>query len=162
MSKKNKKAKNNNISSGEIVKNKKALFNYKLIEKYEAGIVLLGTEVKSLRERSVNVADSYASFKKGELFIVNMHISPYHFGNRNNHEPLRERKLLMKKREIKRLLGKVKEQGLTLIPISLYFSKGKVKVELALAKGKKLHDKRETLKRKTLDREMERYKKIYN
>lgn len=162
MSKKNKKAKNNNISSGEIVKNKKALFNYELIEKYEAGIVLLGTEVKSLRERSVNVADSYASFKKGELFIVNMHISPYHFGNRNNHEPLRERKLLMKKREIKRLLGKVKEQGLTLIPISLYFSKGKVKVELALAKGKKLHDKRETLKRKTLDIEMERYKKIYN
>ena len=157
MSKKNKKAKNNNILSGDIAKNKKALFNYELLEKYEAGIVLLGTEVKSLRERAVNMSDSYASFKKGELFIVNMHISPYHFGNRNNHEPLRERKLLMKKREIKRLFGKVKEQGLTLIPISLYFSKGKVKVELALAKGKKLHDKRETLKRKTLDREMERY-----
>ncbi|WP_432632675.1 SsrA-binding protein SmpB [Brachyspira sp.] len=161
MSKKNKKEKNNNISSGEIVKNKKALFNYELLEKYEAGIVLLGTEVKALRERAVNMSDSYASFKKGELFIVNMHISPYNFGNRNNHEPLRERKLLMKKREIKRLLGKVKEQGLTLIPISLYFSKGKVKVELALAKGKKLHDKRETLKRKTLDREMERYIKKY-
>ena len=157
MSKKNKKAKNNNISSGDIAKNKKALFNYELLEKYEAGIVLLGTEVKSLRERAVNMSDSYASFKKGELFIVNMHISPYNFGNRNNHEPLRERKLLMKKREIKRLFGKVKEQGLTFIPISLYFSKGKVKVELALAKGKKLHDKRETLKRKTLDREMERY-----
>ena len=157
MSKKNKKAKNNNISSGDIAKNKKALFNYELLEKYEAGIVLLGTEVKSLREQAVNMSDSYASFKKGELFIINMHISPYHFGNRNNHEPLRERKLLMKKREIKRLFGKVKEQGLTLIPISLYFSKGKVKVELALAKGKKLHDKRETLKRKTLDREMERY-----
>ena len=156
MSKKNKKA-NNNISSGDIVKNKKALFNYELLEKYEAGIVLLGTEVKSLRERAVNMSDSYASFKKGELFIVNLHISPYHFGTRNNHESLRERKLLMKKREIKRLFGKVKEQGLTLIPISLYFSKGKVKVELALAKGKKLHDKRETLKRKTLDREMERY-----
>ena len=161
MSKKNKKEKNNNISSGEIVKNKKALFNYELLEKYEAGIVLLGTEVKSLRERAVNMSDSYASFKKGELFIVNMHISPYHFGNRNNHEPLRERKLLMKKREIKRLFGKVKEQGLTLIPISLYFSKGKVKVELALAKGKKLYDKRETLKRKTLYREMERYIKKY-
>ena len=161
MSKKNKKEKNNNISSGEIVKNKKALFNYELLEKYGAGIVLLGTEVKSLRERAVNMSDSYASFKKGELFIVNMHISPYHFGNRNNHEPLRERKLLMKKREIKRLFGKVKEQGLTLIPISLYFSKGKVKVELALAKGKKLYDKRETLKRKTLYREMERYIKKY-
>lgn len=156
MSKKNKKEKNN-ISSGEIVKNKKALFNYEIIEKYESGIVLLGTEVKSLRERAVNMSDSYASFKKGELFIVNMHISQYHFGNRNNHEPLRKRKLLMKKRELKRLFGKVKEQGLTLIPISLYFSKGKVKVEIALAKGKKLHDKRETLKRKTLDREMERY-----
>ena len=160
MSKKNKKEKNN-ISSGEIIKNKKALFNYELLEKYEAGIVLLGTEVKSLRERAVNMSDSYASFKNGELFIVNMHISPYDFGNRNNHEPLRERKLLMKKREIKRLFGKVKEQGLTLIPISLYFSKGKIKVELALAKGKKLHDKRETLKRKTLDREMERYIKKY-
>lgn len=156
MSKKNKKEKNN-ISSGEIVKNKKALFNYEIIEKYESGIVLLGTEVKSLRERAVNMSDSYASFKKGELFIVNMHISQYHFGNINNHEPLRERKLLMKKIELKRLFGKVKEQGLTLIPISLYFSKGKVKVEIALAKGKKLHDKRETLKRKTLDREMERY-----
>ena len=157
MAKKDKKS-NNSISSGEIVRNKKALFNYELIEKFEAGIVLLGTEVKSLRERSVNMADSYASFnKKGELFIVNMHISPYHFGNRNNHEPLRERKLLMKKRELKRLNGKIKEQGLTLIPIKLYFSRGKDKVELALAKGKKLHDKRETLKRKTLDREMERY-----
>lgn len=156
MSKKNKK-KNGGNSGGEIAKNKKALFNYELIEKYEAGIVLFGTEVKSLRERSVNMGDSYASFKKGELFIINMHISPYHFGNRNNHEPLRERKLLMKKREIKRLFGKVKEQGLTLIPISLYFSKGKVKVEIALAKGKKLHDKRETLKQKTLDREMARY-----
>ena len=160
MSKKNKKE-NNNISSGEIVKNKKALFNYELLEKYEAGIVLLGTEVKALRERAVNMSDSYASFKNGELFIVNMHISPYDFGNRNNHEPLRKRKLLIKKREIKRLFGKVKEQGLTLIPISLYFSKGKIKVELALAKGKKLHDKRETLKRKTLDREMERYIKKY-
>ena len=157
-SKKDKKSGSNTISSGEIVKNKKALFNYELVEKFEAGIVLLGTEVKSLRERSVNMSDSYASFKKnGELFIVNMHISPYHFGNRNNHEPLRERKLLMKKRELRRLQGNIKEQGLTLIPVKLYFARGKVKVELALAKGKKLHDKRETLKRKTLDREMERY-----
>ena len=160
-SKKDKKSGSNTISSGEIVKNKKALFNYELVEKFEAGIVLLGTEVKSLRERSVNMSDSYASFKKnGELFIVNMHISPYHFGNRNNHEPLRERKLLMKKRELKRLQGKIKEQGLTLIPVKLYSARGKVKVELALAKGTKLHDKRETLKRKTLDREMERYIKI--
>lgn len=158
MAKKDKKDKKNNaVSSGEIARNKKALFNYEVIEKFEAGIVLLGTEVKSLRDRGVNMFDSYVSFKKGELFIVNMHISPYHFGNRNNHDPLRERKLLIKKREIKRLYGKIKEQGLTLIPISLYFSRGKVKVELALAKGKKLHDKRETLKKKALDREMERY-----
>ena len=100
MAKKDKKdKKNNSVSSGEIARNKKALFNYEVIEKFEAGIVLLGTEVKSLRDRGVNMSDSYASFKKGELFIVNMHISPYHFGNRNNHEPLRERKLLMKKRE---------------------------------------------------------------
>ena len=93
MAKKDKKdKKNNSVSSGEIARNKKALFNYEVIEKFEAGIVLLGTEVKSLRDRGVNMSDSYASFKKGELFIVNMHISPYHFGNRNNHEPLRERK----------------------------------------------------------------------
>ena len=155
-SKKNKKS-NNNISSLEIVKNKNALFNYEIVERFEAGIVLFGTEVKSLRERAVNMTDSYASFRKGELFIINMHISMYHFGNINNHDPLRERKLLMKKRELKRLYGKVKEQGLTLIPIKLYFSNGKIKVELSLAKGKKLYDKRETLKRKTLDREMERY-----
>lgn len=144
-------------SSGEIIKNKKALFNYEIIETFESGIVLVGTEVKSLREKSVNISDSYATFKNGELFIVNLHISTYNFGNRNNHDPLRARKLLMKKRELKRLYGKIREQGLTLIPVKLYFSRGKVKLELALAKGKKLHDKRETLKKKALDREMERY-----
>lgn len=144
-------------SSGKIIKNKKALFNYEIIETFESGIVLVGTEVKSLREKSVNISDSYATFKNGELFIVNLHISTYNFGNRNNHDPLRARKLLMKKRELKRLYGKIREQGLTLIPVKLYFSRGKVKLELALAKGKKLHDKRETLKKKALDREMERY-----
>ena len=153
-----KKKKSEFIAQGVVAQNRRANFDYLIEETYTAGLELTGTEVKSLRERSVNMSDSYASFnKKDELFIVNMHISPYHFGNRNNHEPLRERKLLMKKRELKRLNGKIKEQGLTLIPIKLYFSRGKVKVELALAKGKKLHDKRETLKRKTLDREMERY-----
>ncbi len=149
------KSKTNNDS--EIIKNKKALFNYELVESFEAGIVLCGTEVKSLRARSVNIGEAYATFKKGELFLVNLHISHYNFGNINNHDPLRIRKLLMKKREIKRLYGKVKEQGLTLIPVRLYFSRGKIKLELALARGKKLHDKRETLKKKALDREMERF-----
>lgn len=146
-------------NSSEIIKNKKAFFNYELVDTFEAGIVLVGTEVKSLRARNVNISDAYATFKKGELFLVNLHISHYNFGNINNHEPLRIRKLLMKKKEIKRLYGKVKEQGLTLIPVKLYFSNGKIKLELALARGKKLHDKRETLKKKVLDREMERYVK---
>lgn len=157
MSNKKKDKNKSTVSSGEIIKNKKALFNYDVVEKFEAGIVLVGTEVKALRERSVNITEAYATFKKGELFVVNLHISHYYFGNRNNHEPLRERKLLLHKRELKRLYGKIKEQGLTLIPISLYFSRGKIKLELGLCKGKKLHDKRETLKQKTLDREMERY-----
>lgn len=146
-------------SSNEIIKNKKALFNYELVETFEAGIVLMGTEVKSLRERNVNISDSYATFKNEEIFLVNLHISPYNFGNRNNHDPLRMRKLLLKKREIKRLYGKTKEQGLTLVPIKLYFARGKVKLELALAKGKKLHDKRETIKKREMDREMGRYLK---
>lgn len=154
---KSEKEKQKKDNSSEIVKNKKALFNYEIIESFEAGIVLVGTEVKSLREKSVNISDAYASFKGGELFLKNLNISPYNFGNINNHEPLRERKLLMKKKEIKRLYGKTKEQGLTLIPIKLYFSRGKVKLELALCKGKKLHDKRDILKKKTMDREMERY-----
>ena len=149
----------NKENNNEIVKNKKALFNYELIETFEAGISLVGTEVKSLREKSVNITESYATFKSEELFIVNLHISGYSFGNVNNHDPLRIRKLLMKKREIKRLYGKVKEQGLTLVPIRLYFSRGKIKVELALARGKKLHDKRSTAREKSLDREMERYVK---
>jgi len=151
--------KNKKNHDNEIVKNKKAFFNYELIETFEAGIALVGTEVKSLREKSVNITESYATFKAEELFIVNLHISPYSFGNINNHDPLRVRKLLMKKREIKRLYGKVKEQGLTLIPIRLYFSRGKIKVELALARGKKLHDKRSKSREKSLDREMERYVK---
>jgi len=145
-----------------ICQNKKAFYNYFIEETYQAGISLLGTEVKSLREGRANLGDSYGTIKKGEIFLVDAHISPYSFANRFNHEPLRARKLLLHKREIRRLIGKVKEKGFTLIPLRLYFSSGRVKVEMGLAKGKKLFDKRETLKRKTMEREMERGRKGFD
>ncbi len=145
-----------------ICQNKKAWHNYFIEDKYEAGISLLGSEVKSLREGKVNLGDSYGDIKRGEIFLVDAHISPYPQANRLNHDPLRTRKLLLHKREIQRLIGKVQERGFTLIPLRLYFSNGKVKVELGLAKGKKLFDKRETLKRKTMEREMERGRKGFD
>ena len=145
-----------------ICQNKKAWHNYFIEDKYEAGIALLGTEVKSLRDGKANLGDSYAKIQKGEVFLVDAHISAYRFGNRSNHDPLRQRKLLLHRREIRRLIGKVQEKGLTLIPLRLYFSDGKAKVELGLAKGKKLFDKRETLKRKTMEREMERGRKGFD
>ena len=145
-----------------ICQNKKAWHNYFIEDKYEAGISLLGSEVKSLREGKVNLGDSYGDIKRGEVFLVDAHISPYPQANRLNHDPLRTRKLLLHKREIQRLIGKVQERGFTLIPLRLYFSDGKVKVELGLAKGKKLFDKRETLKRKTMEREMERGRKGFD
>ncbi len=131
-------------------------------ETYQAGVCLLGSEVKSLREGKVNLGDSYGDIKKGEVFLVDAHISPYPQANRLNHDPLRTRKLLLHKREIKRLIGKVEQRGYTLIPVKLYFQDGKVKVDLALAKGKKLFDKRETLKRKDMEREMERGRKGFD
>jgi len=145
-----------------ICQNKKAWHNYFIEDKYQAGISLVGSEVKSLREGKVNLGDSYGDIKKGEVFLVDAHISPYPQANRLNHDPLRTRKLLLHKREIQRLIGKVQERGFTLIPLRLYFSDGKVKVELGLAKGKKLFDKRETLKRKTMEREMERGRKGFD
>jgi SsrA-binding protein len=145
-----------------ICQNKKAWHNYFIEDKYEAGIALLGTEVKSLRDGKANLGDSYAKIQKGEVFLVDAHISAYRFGNRFNHDPLRQRKLLLHRREIRRLIGKVQEKGLTLIPLRLYFSDGRAKVELGLAKGKKLFDKRETLKRKTMEREMERGRKGFD
>ena len=145
-----------------ICQNKKAWHNYFIEDKYEAGIALLGTEVKSLRDGKANLGDSYAKIQRGEVFLVDAHISAYRFGNRFNHDPLRQRKLLLHRREIRRLIGKVQEKGLTLIPLRLYFSDGKAKVELGLAKGKKLFDKRETLKRKTMEREMERGRKGFD
>ncbi len=139
-----------------ICKNKKAWHDYEIDQTYEAGVVLQGSEVKSCREGRVNLKDSYAKIKGEEVFLIGAHISPYPYANQFNHLPLRERKLLLHKREIKRLFGKVKEKGFSLIPLQMYFKNGKVKLEMALAKGKKLYDKREDLKRRAIDREMER------
>ncbi len=145
-----------------ICQNRKAFHNYFIEETYQAGVSLLGSEVKSLREGKVSLGDSYGDIKRSEVFLVDAHISPYPQANRLNHDPLRTRKLLLHKKEIKRLIGKVEQRGYTLIPIKLYFVDGKVKVDLALAKGKKLFDKRETLKKKTMEREMERGRKGFD
>ncbi|RMF92626.1 MAG: SsrA-binding protein SmpB [Nitrospinota bacterium] len=139
-----------------VCTNKKARVNYEIEETYEAGIVLQGTEVKSLREGRANLNDSYATVEDGEVYLHQCHIGPYPHAHQFNHEPKRSRKLLLHKREIKRLLGKTMEKGMALIPLRLYFVRGKAKVELAVARGKKLFDKRETLKRKTAEREIER------
>lgn len=143
-----------------ICKNKKAWHNYFINETYEAGIVLKGSEIKSCREGNVSLRDSYAKIKKGELYLTNSHISPYTHANQFNHDPLRDRKLLLHSGEIKRLIGKIKERGATLIPLSMYLKDGKAKVELGLAKGKKLYDKRESIKGKTEKREVEKALKV--
>lgn len=139
-----------------VCQNKKARYDYEIIEVIEAGMILLGTEVKSLRQGRANLKDSYARIKDGELFLMQCHISPYTHAYYDNHEPDRVRKLLVHKREIKRLQGKTQEKGLTLVPLKIYFKDGKAKVELALARGKRSYDKRETLKRKTEERELQR------
>ncbi len=136
--------------------NRRAKFDYHIEDTYEAGMVLLGSEVKSLRDGKASLGDSYAKIVGGEVYLVNCHVSPYKQAGVHNHEPLRERKLLLNKREIKKLIGRTAERGYTLVPLRIYFSGGRAKVELALAKGKKLHDKREALKRETIKREMER------
>ena len=133
--------------------NRQARHNYFIDETYEAGLILVGSEVKSLRDGKANLVDSYARIQKGEAFLVNTHISPYAGANRFNHEPTRTRKLLLHKAEINRLAGKAQEKGLTLVPTKMYFKNGRVKVELAIAKGKKLYDKRETERRREADRE---------
>ncbi|MBW1729267.1 MAG: SsrA-binding protein SmpB [Deltaproteobacteria bacterium] len=143
-----------------ICQNRKASHDYHIEEVIEAGIALLGPEVKSLREGRASLVDSYAKIKRGEVFLYNMHITPYAHAGHVSLDPRRPRKLLLKKREIKRLIGKTEEKGFTLIPTKLYFSpKGWVKVELALAKGKRKYDKRKALKEKELKREMEQVKK---
>src|SRR4030066_901253 len=139
--------------------NRKAYHDYFIEETCEAGISLLGTEVKSLREGKANLKDSYALIKGNEIFLLNCHISPYSHGNIQNHDPLRTRKLLLHRKEINKLWGKLTQKGLTLIPLKIYFKKGKAKVEIGLAKGKRKYEKRESIKAKEADREMQRYLK---
>lgn len=139
-----------------ITENRKARYDYTIEESFEAGIELKGTEVKSMRAGKANLKDSFAIIENGELYLYGMHISPYEQGNIFNVDPLRPRRLLMHKKEILRLLGKTREQGLTLVPLKAYFKKDKIKIELALAKGKKLYDKRDAAAEKTAKREIEK------
>jgi len=140
-----------------VCQNKTARLNYEITDTFEAGIALVGTEVKSLREGRANLKDSYALVHEGEVYLHDLHISPYSFGNRYNHDPLRIRKLLLHKGEIKRLYGRTREKGFSLIPTKMYFKNGRIKVEFGLGRGKKLYDKREDLKRREADRDIERH-----
>ncbi len=142
------------MSEKIICNNKKAYHDYFIEEKIEAGMVLTGTEVKSLRMGKANLNDSFATVKSGEAFLNNLHISPYDFGNRENHDPDRMRKLLLHKKEITKLFSRIREQGYSLVPLRLYFKNGMVKVEMGLAKGKKLYDKRQDMKQKDQKREI--------
>ena len=139
-----------------IARNKRARHDYQILDAWEAGIVLTGTEVKSLRDGKANLTDAYGILQDGELFLLNLHISPYEQGNRFNHEPTRTRKLLMHRKEIRKLIGAVERQGLTLVPLDLYFKGGVAKVTLALGKGKKLHDKRADERKREDQRDMAR------
>jgi SsrA-binding protein len=139
-----------------LARNKRALHDYHVVETWEAGLMLTGTEIKSLRTGQANMSDSYGVVRDGEVFLLNLHIPPYEQGNQFNHDPTRTRKLLLHKKEIKRMIGAVERQGLTLIPLELYFKRGKAKVALALGKGKKLHDKRADEKKRDDQREMAR------
>jgi SsrA-binding protein len=141
------------IGEKVIATNKKAFHDYFILEKIEAGISLLGTEVKAIREGRLNLKDSYALVQGGEMFLLHCHISPYSHGNRENHDPTRTRKLLLHEREIRKLIGKTQEKGLTVVPLRVYLKRGLIKVELGVAKGKKLFDKRETERRKEADQE---------
>lgn len=142
-----------------VAENRKAFHNYSIEERFEAGLVLKGTEVKSLREGKANLLDSYAILKSGEMFLLNAHIPPYATGNRENHEPLRTRKLLLHKNEIHKLWTKSDIKGYSLIPLKIYFKKGLAKVEIGVGRGKKLHDKRESSKERDASREMDRLKR---
>ena len=139
-----------------VARNKRARFDYHLLETFEAGIVLTGTEVKALRGGKANIADAYGIVRDGEIFLLNLHVPPYERGGYVNHDPTRTRKLLLHRREIRRLIGSVERQGMTLVPLELYFKNGIAKVALALAKGKKVHDKREAQKERDAEREMAR------
>jgi len=139
-----------------IVVNRKARHDYEILETYETGIALVGTEVKALRVGKANLKDSYAALKNEEVWLYGVHISPYSHGNIFNHSPERDRKLLLHRREIRRLIGKTKETGLTLVPLRMYFKRGKAKVELALARGKKQYDKREAIAKRDVERDVKR------
>ena len=144
-----------------IANNRKARHEYQIFEEIEAGIVLVGTEVKSIREGRVNLKDSYADIKNGELFLRQLHISPYKHAYYDNHDALRSRKLLLHRREINKLIVKTKERGFTIVPLKIYFKNGKIKVQLGLARGKKLYDKRNTIKSRDMQRDMDRERKNY-
>lgn len=137
----------------DVAVNRQAFHNYEILERFEAGMVLTGTEIKSAREGRVNLKDAYGIVKNAEIWLLNCHISPYSHGNYANHDPLRMRKLLMHRSEIKRLIGRTTERGLTLVPLKVYLKAGRLKCELALAKGRKVHDKREASKKKTIEKE---------
>jgi SsrA-binding protein len=142
-----------------IAVNKKASFKYHLLDRFEAGLVLTGSEVKSLRGKKANLSDSYVLIRRGEAWLINAHISPYPFAHQFNHNPKRDRKLLLHKKEIRKLTGKLSEKGLTFVPIKMYFKDGRAKIELALATGKKLFDKREDIKRRESERTIARVMK---
>ena len=141
------------MSGPVLAVNRKAFHNYEFLNKFEAGLVLTGTEVKSAREGRVNLKDAYGVVRAGEVWLMNCHISHFSHGNISNHDPMRARKLLMNRAEIRKLIGKTTERGLTLVPLKMYLKKGRIKCEIALAKGKKTYDKRETERRKTIDKE---------
>lgn len=155
----NKKKKTQTDSN--VIQNRKARYDYSIEETFTCGIVLQGTEVKSIRAGKVQLKDSFAKIEKGEVWLYNCHISPYQYGNRYNHEPLRKRKLLLNKKEILKLYSKVKEKNLALIPLKIYFSNNWAKLELATAKGKKMYDKREAIKKKELQRTIKEAKSKY-
>ena len=143
-----------------ITTNRKAFHDYHIFEKFVAGIVLTGTEIKSIRKNGIQLKDSFCKIENGEIFLYKSHISPYEQGNRYNHEPERVRKLLLTKKELLKMVGKIKKEGYTIIPLEVFLTRGFVKLEIGLAKGKKLHDKREDITKKTQQREIERESKI--
>jgi len=149
------------MSKKVITTNKKAYHDFTVFEKYTCGMVLLGTEIKSIRKGTINLKDSFCKVEEGEMFLYNAHISKYENGNQFNHEPERVRKLLLSKKEIMKILGKVKQDGYTIIPLELFIAGGWAKLEIGLCKGKKLHDKRDTLKKKAVKRDIERAVKNY-
>lgn len=151
------------VRSGDrtVVSNRKARHEYHVLDTWETGIVLQGTEVKSLREGKANLQDAFARIDRGEMWLYNVHISPYEQGNRFNHDPLRPRKLLLHRSELRKLVGQVEQKGLTLVPLDIHFTRGLAKVNLALVRGKQLHDKRDALRERAEQRDMERGLKDY-